>query len=49
MRRSGKSLNPRISVHVEKVTVEQLFDAILQPEGLAFRLQGSTLEVFPAK
>lgn len=44
--RAGKSLETRVSCRVEKATVDELFEAILAPEGLAFRRQGTTIEVF---
>jgi hypothetical protein len=45
LRRAGKSLDRRVSLRVENVTVPELFEALLKPEGLTFRLDGRILVI----
>ena len=47
--RAGKSIDRRVSLRVQNVTVPELLEALLKPEGLTFRLQGHTLVVFAAE
>jgi hypothetical protein len=42
-------LDRLVSVRVEQVTLEKLFEAALAGTGLAFRRQADVIEVFPAK
>jgi len=48
LRRRGIDPNRRISVELEDVTVDELFQAVLQPAGLTFRREGSMIEIRPA-
>jgi hypothetical protein len=49
LRRSGMDVDRRISLTIRDATVDELFRAILQPAGLTFRRDGSTLEVHAAR
>lgn len=46
LRRSGVDVDRRISVELRNVTVDELFRAVLEPAGLTFRRDGSTIEIF---
>ena len=39
----------RVSRRIENVTVPELLEALLKPEGLTFRLRGRTLEIHAAE
>jgi len=43
----SKLLGQRVTVNVKEVSRDELLRAILEPAGLSFRLQGSTLHVVP--
>lgn len=42
------SLDRRVSFSVEKVSLDELFEAALKPAGLSFRRRDKTLDIFPA-
>ena len=45
LRRSGIDVDRHVSIDLENVTIEKLFRAILDPAGLTFHLDDSTLEI----
>lgn len=49
LRRSGVDVDRRISVELRNVSVDELFRAVLEPAGLKFRRDGSTIEIFAAE
>jgi len=49
LRRSGIDLDRRVTVELENVTVDELFRTVLEPAGLTFRREGSTLEIRAAR
>ena len=49
LQRAGKSLDRRVSLRIENVTVPELLEALLKPEGLTFRLRDRTLVIFAGR
>ncbi len=45
LRRSGIDLDQRISLELKDISVDELFQAVLEPAGLTCRRRGSTLEI----
>lgn len=47
IRRSGRSLDRRVSFAVENVAIDELLEALLQPAGLSFERDGTRVEIGP--
>ncbi len=47
--RAGIALNQRVSLRVERVTTVELFRKLLEPLGLAAKIDGTTVDIGPAK
>jgi hypothetical protein len=47
IRRSGRSLDRRVSFAVENVELDELLEALLQPAGLAFERDGTRVRIGP--
>jgi len=49
IQQAGLSLDTRVSVSAENITLEELFRRATKGTGLGYRIKGKTVEIFPAK